>query len=88
MSEQKDKTIVTLQNALISLLFLIVGWLYNANQKTEERLYQMQSVAMTTVAAQQLEDRLSRNFELRLSDISNRLDLILKLVQAQGGNSK
>jgi len=87
MSEQKDKTIVTLQNALISLLFLLTGWLYNANQKTEERLYQMQSVAMTTVAAQQLEDRLSRNFELRLNDISNRLDLILKLVQ-QGGNSK
>lgn len=88
MSEQKDKTIATLQNALISLLFLICGWLYNANQKTEERLYQMQSVAMTTVAAQQLEDRLSRNFELRLSDISNRLDLILKLVQAQNGSSK
>lgn len=88
MSEQKDKTIATLQNALISLLFVIAAWQYNANQKTEERLYQMQSVAMTTVAAQQLEDRLSRNFELRLSDISNRLDLILKLVQAQNGNSK
>lgn len=88
MSEQKDKTIATLQNALISLLFVVAAWQYNANQKTEERLYQMQSVAMTTVAAQQLEDRLSRNFELRLSDISNRLDLILKLVQAQNGNSK
>lgn len=88
MSEQKDKTIATLQNALISLLFVVAAWQYNANQKTEERLYQMQSVAMTTVAAQQLEDRLSRNFELRLSDISNRLDLILKLVQAQNGSSK
>lgn len=88
MSEQKDKTIATLQNALISLLFLICGWLYNSNVKLEERIYSMQTNAMTVTAAQQMEDRIGRNIDTRFGDLSNRLDLILRLIQSQQGSGK
>lgn len=84
MSEQKDKTIDVLRNALIGLLYLCVGWMYNANQKLEERVYAMQTSAMTVTAAEQMEARISRNLEIRMADLSNRLDLILKLIQSQG----
>jgi len=43
----------------------------------------MQATAMTQQSATQLEERISRSIEVRFSDLSSRLDLLLKLVQAQ-----
>lgn len=73
----------TVKSALIALLFLIAGWSWNSIQKLEDRLYLMQSTAMTQASATQLEERISRSIEVRFSDLSSRLDLLLKLVQAQ-----
>lgn len=87
-NSQREKSIETLKSALIGLLFLIAGWNYNSMGKLEERLYTMSSNAMTQSNAQQLEERISRSIEVRFSDLSNRLDLILKLVQAQQDNKR
>lgn len=85
MSEQKDKTIEVLRNILTGLLYLIAAWQYNVNTKLEDRIYEMQTKAMTVASAEQMESRISRNLEIRMADLSNRLDLILKLIQSQGG---
>ena len=82
LNSQRDKSYETVRSALIALLFLIAGWSYNSIQRLEERLYTMQSTAMTQAAASQLEERISRSIETRMADLSTRLDLILKLVQA------
>lgn len=81
-NDQREKSYETVKSALIALLFLIAGWSYNSIQRLEERLYTMQATAMTQASAQQLEERISRSIEVRFADLSNRLDLILKLVQA------
>lgn len=82
-NSQREKSYETVKSALIALLFLVAGWNYNSTQKLEERLYTMQSTAMTQASASQLEERISRSIEVRFSDLSSRLDLLLKLVQAQ-----
>lgn len=82
-AESTSKAYETVKSALIALLFLIAGWSYNSIQKLEERLYTMQATAMTQQSATQLEERISRSIEVRFSDLSSRLDLLLKLVQAQ-----
>lgn len=88
MSEQKDKTIEMLRNVLTGLLYLIAAWQYNVNTKLEERIYAMQTSAMTVAAAQQMEDRIGRNIDTRFGDLSNRLDLILRLIQSQQGGGR
>jgi len=87
-NEAREKSFETLKSALIGVLFLVVGWIWNGQQKLEERLYQMSATAMTEQKAQSLEDRISRSIEVRFSDLSNRLDLILRLVQAQQQQEK
>lgn len=81
-NNDQSKSYETVKSALIALLFLIAGWSYNSIQRLEERLYAMQSTAMTQASAQQLEDRLSRSIEVRFTDLGNRLDLILQIVRA------
>lgn len=84
MSEtQKDKTIDTMKNVLQALCLILIGWMYNAHDKLEDRVYSMQASAMTTAAAQQMEDRINRTLEVRISDLVSRLDVLLKLVQTQ-----
>jgi hypothetical protein len=85
-NNDQSKAYETVKSALIALLFLIAGWSYNSIQKLEERLYTIQSTAMTQASAQQLEDRLSRSIEVRFNDLGNRLDLILQLVRASDKN--
>lgn len=78
------KAYETVKSALIALLFLIAGWSYNSIQRLEERLYAMQSSTMTQASAQQMEDRISRSIEVRFSDLSSRLDLLLQIVRQNG----
>lgn len=78
---QKDKAYETVKSALIGILFLIAGWSYNSQTKLEDRLYQMSASVQTEAKAQAMEDRISRSIETRFSDLSTRLDLLLKLVQ-------
>lgn len=80
---QRDKSYESIKSALIALLFLLAGYFYNSINRVEERLYSMQAVTMTQASAQSMEDRISRSIEVRFSDLSSRLDLLLKLVQAQ-----
>lgn len=82
-NNHREKNFETLKSALIGILFLIVGWIWNGQQRIEDKLYQINATAMTETKAQSLEDRISRSIDVRFSDLSNRLDLILKLVQAQ-----
>lgn len=82
-NSHREKNFETLKSALIGILFLIVGWIWNGQQRIEDKLYQINATAMTETKAQSLEDRISRSIDVRFSDLSNRLDLILKLVQAQ-----
>jgi len=82
LNAQREKSYETVKSALIGLLFILCGWCYNSIQKVEERVYTMQATAMTQQSAQQLEERISRSIEVRFADLSNRLDLILKLVQS------
>lgn len=83
-SAQRDtKTIETLKSALIGLLFLLMGWIYNSHQKLEERVYNMQSNAMTTQAAEAMENRISKSIDSRFSDLSVRLDLLVKMLERQ-----
>lgn len=80
---QREKSYESIKSALIALLFLLAGYFYNSINRVEERLYTMQSITMTQASAQSMEDRISRSIEVRFSDLSSRLDLLLKLVQAQ-----
>ncbi len=77
----------TVKSIAITLLFLICGWLYNAQQRTEERIYQLSATALTDQKGQQMEQRISASIETRFADLSSRLDLLLRLVQ-QGNNSE
>jgi len=80
-NQQREKSFETLKSALISLLFVIAAWQYNAQQKIEERLYTISSTTMSEAKGAALEERISRNIDSRFSDLSNRLDLILKIIQ-------
>jgi len=76
------------QKIAIGLLFMIVTWQYNAQQKLEERLYALQGNVFTDQKAASLEDRISKSIDVRFSDLSNRLDLLLRLVQSSQENKK
>ena len=82
-NDARERSMDMLKNGLIALLFLIAGWNYNAQQKNEERIFTLASSTMTEAKGQQMEDRISRSIETRFNDLSNRLELILKLVQSQ-----
>lgn len=81
LNQHKDKTFETVKSALIGLLFVLLGWQYSSMSKLEDRVYAIQGSSFTDAKASALEDRISKSIEIRMNDVSNRLDLVLKLVQ-------
>lgn len=88
LNAQRDRSYESLKSALIGLLFILLGWLYNSFQHLEERVFTISTTTMTQAAGLQMEDRLNRSMETKFSEMNSRLDLILRLVQSDRGSSK
>lgn len=88
LNAQKDRSYETVKSALIGLLFVLLGWQYNSFQHLEERVFNISTTTMTQAAGMQMEDRLNRSMETKFSEMNSRLDLILRLVQSDKGNSR
>lgn len=88
LTSYKNSSFETVKSIAITLLFLICTWLYNSQQRLEDRFYQLSSTAVTDQKAAQLEQRISASIETRFQDLSSRLDLLLKLVSAQQQSQK
>lgn len=87
LAAHKAASFETVKSIAITLLFLICAWLYNAQQRTEERIYQLSATALTDAKGQQMEQRISASIETRFADLSSRLDLLLQIVRQNNGNS-
>lgn len=88
LSAHKTASYETVKSIAITLLFLICGWLYQAQQRTEDRIYQLSSTALTDAKGQQMEQRISASIETRFADLSSRLDLLLQLVRSNNSEKR
>lgn len=77
----RDKSFETLKSALIGLLFILLGWLFNSFQNLEQRVFNISTTTMTQANGLQLEDRLNRSMETKFSEMNSRIDLVLRLLQ-------
>jgi hypothetical protein len=88
-----------LEKVAISALFLIVSWQYNAQEKLEGRVYDLQAESFTEAKARVLEDRITKGMDgLRLhvdnqissmrTDMNSKLDLLIKMNQQDSYSDK
>lgn len=89
---ENTRLVNILEKVAISTLFLIVSWQYNAQEKLEDRVYNLQAESFTEAKARVLEDRISKSIEgVRLhvdnqissmrADMNSKLDLLIKINQ-------
>lgn len=78
MSNPSEGTRLTgiLEKIAIGALFLIVGWMYNAQEKLEDRQFGMQGEMFTENKARVLEDRLNKNIDAKFAESNNRMEAL------------
>lgn len=76
-----DNTRLTgiLERLAIGTLFALMTWQYNAQQKLEDRIYNMQGEMFTEEKARVLEARITNNVEAIRKDVNARLDILISL---------
>lgn len=82
LNAQNQRSYESLKSALIGLLFILSGWLYNSFQNLEQRVFTISTTTMTQANGLQLEDRLNRSMETKFSEMNSRIDLVLRLLQS------
>lgn len=67
-----------LNKFLMPFIIVVLGWGYTYMNKLEERVYVLQSTAVTEQKLAQTESRIMNYLDIRLSDLNSKLDLIIK----------
>lgn len=73
----------TISKFLIPFLILGVTWQYNQVSRLEERVYQLQATAVTEQKLQTTKQEIISFVDVRIGDVNNKLDLLLKQMELQ-----
>jgi len=83
-SEDQWKTVLdTVSKFMLPFVLLALGWSYNYLNKLEERIYLLQSTAVTEQKLSQTESRIMSYLDVRLGDLNTKLELISKQIELQ-----
>ena len=66
----------------IPLIVAALGWGFSYINKLEERIYNLQATAVTDQKLQQTEARIMSYLDVRLGDLSTKMELIIKQNEA------
>jgi hypothetical protein len=66
-----------LEKVAVGALFLIVSYQYNAINKLEERMFNMQGQMFTEAKAKVLEERITQNMDAKFSAMDSKLNFII-----------
>jgi hypothetical protein len=83
-SDDQWKTVLdTISKFMLPFVLLALGWSYSYLNKLEDRIYLLQSTAVTEQKLSQTESRIMSYLDVRLSDLNTKLELILKQMELQ-----
>ncbi|MNY38626.1 hypothetical protein D3C86_1732640 [compost metagenome] len=83
-SEDQWKTVLdTVSKFMLPFVLLALGWGYSFINKLEERIYVLQSTAVTEQKLSQTESRIMSYLDVRMGDLNTKLELILKQMELQ-----
>lgn len=83
-NDEQWKTVTdTIGKFLMPFVVVALGWGYQYVNKLEERIYLLQSTAVTEQKLQSTEQRIMSYLDVRLGDLNTKLELILKQIELQ-----
>ena len=75
-----------LEKVAVAALFMIVTWQYNAIEKLEERMFNMQGEMFTEAKAKVLEERITQNMDAKFSAMDSKLNFIINYLSDRKSN--